>query len=111
MFQQKYWDVSNNVNLNRILKYDLCYKELGCIQTSHDYVDRVQNNVFMMIKQLGSLTFFLTFITNVNNWLPLVNTLKELQNQHFDENIIIEYDSQSLRKLVGNELVTCVHYY
>ncbi len=65
----------------------------------------------MMIKQLGPLTFFLTFIMNFNNWLPLVITLKKLQNQQLDENIITKYDSQSLRKLVGNELVTCVHNY
>jgi hypothetical protein len=48
---------------------------------------------------------------NFNNWLPLVITLKKLQNQQLDENIITKYDSQSLRKLVGNELVTCVHNY
>jgi hypothetical protein len=74
--------VSNNVNLNKRLKFDLGYKELGCIQTSCDYVVCIQNNVFMMIKQLGPLTFFKkTFIMSVNNWLPLVNILKELQNQ------------------------------
>ncbi len=57
VFYKKYWDVSNNVNLNKILKSNLGYKELGCIQTSRDYVVHIQNNVFMMIKQLGPLTF------------------------------------------------------
>jgi len=31
-----------------------------------------------MIRQLGLLTFFVTFITNVNNWPIVSNMLKEL---------------------------------
>jgi hypothetical protein len=31
-----------------------------------------------MIKQLGPLTYFVTFTTNVNNWPIFSNTLKEL---------------------------------
>ncbi len=33
-------DVSNNVNLDKILKSDLDYKELKCIRTSLDYLNQ-----------------------------------------------------------------------
>ncbi len=42
-----------NVNLEKILKFDLGYKELGHIMTSLNYLDLLQKYVFTLIKQLG----------------------------------------------------------
>jgi hypothetical protein len=39
-----------------------------------------------MIRQLGSLIFFVTFITSVNNWPILSNTLEELYEKHVTTN-------------------------
>jgi hypothetical protein len=69
-------DVSTNVNLDKILKSNLGYKELSCIRTSLDYLDCLHKDVFVMIKQLGPPTFFMTFTTSVNNWLIFIKTLK-----------------------------------
>ncbi len=56
-------DVSNNVNLDKILKSDLGYKEWGYIRTSPDYLDHIRKYFFAMIKELGPPTFFVTFTT------------------------------------------------
>ncbi len=54
-------DVSTNVNLNKILKFDLGFKELGHIRTYMDYLDHFHKNVFAMIRELGPPTFFAMF--------------------------------------------------
>jgi hypothetical protein len=69
-------DVSTNVNLNKILKSNLGYKELRHIRTSWNYLDCLCINVFAMIRQFGPPTFFVTFTTCVKNWLILTKTLK-----------------------------------
>ncbi len=43
-------DVSTNVNLDKILKLDLGYKELSCIRTSPNYLDRLHKDVFAIIR-------------------------------------------------------------
>jgi hypothetical protein len=60
-------DVSINVNLDKILKSCLGYKELSRIRTFLDYLDRLCKDVFAMIKQLGPPTFFMTFTIGVTN--------------------------------------------
>jgi hypothetical protein len=45
-------DVSKNVNLEKILKYVLCYKKLGHIRTSSNYLNWLWKDVFTMIGQL-----------------------------------------------------------
>jgi hypothetical protein len=104
-------DVSTNVNVDKILKLDLGYKELSRIRTSSDYLDCLCKDVLAMIRQLGPLTFFMTF-TSVNNWPILVKTLKKLYDQYIDENLGIKRDALlNIRELVRNDLVTCARYY
>jgi hypothetical protein len=65
-----------------------------------------------MIRQLGPLTFFVTFTTSVNNWPILSNTLKELYEKHVTTNQTnnnVNY-TLSIRE-VRNDHVTCTHYY
>jgi hypothetical protein len=69
--------------LNRVLKIsdvlinvNLGYKQLSRIRKFPNYLDCLRENVFVMIRQLGPLTFFMTFTTCVNNWLILIKTLK-----------------------------------
>ncbi len=71
-------DVLNNVNLDKILKSNLDYKELRHIQTSPNYLDQLWKDVFAMIKQLRPPTFFVRFTTCINNWPTFIKTLKQL---------------------------------
>jgi len=50
-------NVSNNVNLDKLLKANLGYKKLGRIRTSLDYLNSFWKDVFIMIKQLGPPSF------------------------------------------------------
>ncbi len=69
-------DVSTNLNLDQTLKLDLGYKKLSHIRTFLDYLDHFCKDVFIMIRQLGPSTFFVTFTTCVNNWPIPIKTLK-----------------------------------
>jgi hypothetical protein len=57
-------DVSINMNLDKILKSGLGCKKLNRRRTFSDYLDCFYKDVFVMIRQLGPPTFFVTF-TNV----------------------------------------------
>jgi hypothetical protein len=60
-------DVSNNVNLDLKISYDLGYQKLSHIKTFTNYFDYLWKDVFTMIKQLGPSTFFMTFTMSINN--------------------------------------------
>jgi hypothetical protein len=70
--------VSNNVNLDKLLKVNLRYKELGHLRTSPKYLYCLCKDVFAMIKQLGPPTLFVTFTTSINNWPTLIETFKRI---------------------------------
>jgi hypothetical protein len=76
-------DVLNNVNLDRLLKSNLGYKEWGRIRTFPNHLDCFHKDAFVLIKQLGPPTFFITFTMGVNNWLALIETLKEWHDQQY----------------------------
>jgi hypothetical protein len=48
--------------------------------------------MFVMIKQLGPPTFFVTYTTNVNNWPILVKLLKELYDDYICKNVGLKND-------------------
>ncbi len=79
----------------------------SCVKISLDYLYLLQKDIFAMIRQLRPPTFFITFITSVNNWSSLNKTLKKLYVQHYGKND----DTFDKRELVRNDLVTCVWYY
>jgi len=72
-----------------------------------NYLYRLQKDLSAMIKQLRPPTFFITFITSVNNRSSLSKTLKKIYIQHYGKND----DTFDKKKLVRNDLVTCVRYY
>jgi len=61
-----------------------------------------------MIRQLGPLTFFVTFTISVNNWPIFSNTLNELYEKHVNTNQAnnnVNY-TLSIRKVI-NDHVAC----
>jgi hypothetical protein len=64
-------DVINKPNLDVILHFDLGYMDLLGLHTSFDYLNQLGKYVFVMIQQLSSPTFFVTF-TNVESKLHLL---------------------------------------
>jgi hypothetical protein len=88
-------DVSNNVNLDKLLKSNLGYCELTHIITFIDYLDHLQKDIFVMIRKTGPPTFFVTFTTSVNNWSILMMTLKDTFQT---------FSTQ--RKMIFNDLLT-----
>ncbi len=65
-------DVQNNVNLDKLLIFNLGYKKLRCMRTSLDYLDCFRKDIFAMIRQLKPLTFFATFTMGVNKWPTII---------------------------------------
>ncbi len=102
-------DVSNNVNLDKILKLDLGYKKLGRIRTSLDYLDHIHKDVFVMIRQLGPPTFFVTFTIGVNNWPILIITLKELYDDYICKNVSLKMTNHWTLKNLSEMTLSLAH--
>lgn len=104
--------MSIDVNLNKILKFDLGIWKLNCIKTFPNYLDHFQKDLFVMIKQFGPPPLFVKLIMGVNNWPIFMTTFKNLHTQHFNENIITNNDNSLNNKcLVTNHPITCVWSY
>jgi len=105
-------DVSNNVNLDKILKFDLDYKELRCIWTSPNYLDRLWKDECAMNRQLRPHTFFVRFTTCINNWPTFIKTLKRLYKKLTNKKTRIKNcNSPTIKILVNIDHVIYVRYY
>jgi len=102
-------DVSNNVNLDNMLKLELGYKKLGHIRTSPDYLDHIHKDVFGMIRQLRPPTFFVTFTTNVHNWPILIITLKELYDDYICKNVSLKMTNHWTLKNLSKMILSLAH--
>lgn len=58
------------------------YVDFKRIRISPDYVNQSKKNFFVMIRQLGPPTFFLTFSSVEQSWDPIVATLQYLHKLH-----------------------------
>jgi len=67
------------------------YSKLSKIRTSPIHYDQLRKIEFAIIRQLGPSTFFVTFTTDHNNWLEIIQTLEELQD-------IINYNKETIYK-------------
>jgi hypothetical protein len=64
-----------------------------------------------MIRQLGPLTFFVTFTTCINNWLGLIEMFKLLYNKHYNKINEINNNIPNIEELIKNDPITCARYY
>jgi hypothetical protein len=69
------WD---KPNLDNIFKSYLSYHDLQSLRNSLEYFERLRNNLFLMIRQLGPLTFFVTFTYTKRLWDPFIKALHTL---------------------------------
>ncbi len=100
-------DVSNNVNLNKILKS----KEVRSYYNISKWFKLILKRCFRNDYTIWSSIFLVTFTTCVNNWPIFVKTLKDLHIEHV-QNLHIENKYLSnIKDLVKNDSITCVRYY
>jgi len=74
----KTFQVQDKTHLNNIFKSYLSYRDLQSLRNSHDYFEKLQKNLFVMIKQLGPPTSFVTFVYAERLWDLLIKTLHTL---------------------------------
>ena len=64
-----------------------------------------------MIRQLGLLTFFVTFTSAEHQWTPLVNALFELQRKRRKRKHIETIEDFDIDSIIRKNLVTCSQHY
>ncbi len=65
-------------NLDNIFKSYLSYHNLQGLRNSHDSFEKLRKKLFVMIKQLGPPTFFVTFIFTKRLWGHFIKALYTL---------------------------------
>jgi hypothetical protein len=65
-----------------------------------------------MIGQLGSPTFFVTFNSAKNEWLPLLQCLYDFNSKKLGFNMPFDkLEMKHIVDLIQSNHITCVHYY
>ena len=71
-------DAMKNTSIESILRSKIDYKDFQAIKTSSNYKEKLRSNLFAMIRQLGTPTFFITFSCAERLWSPLKRALEAL---------------------------------
>lgn len=99
-------DVIDKHDLNKILNSKLRCREIKSIRTFLDYLHHFRKNVFVMICQLGPLTFVVTFTSAESKWINLIESLHELKISHNISNTNIQHEDKDIYELVKRDLIT-----
>jgi hypothetical protein len=79
---------------------------------SLDYLSKLRQDEFAMIRQLGPPTFFVAFTNAKSKWTTLMSTLHTLNKNHMEIlKLFDELESKHFTNLVIFDPVTCTHYY
>jgi len=108
----KVYQVCKKLNLDIIFKSYLSYHDLESLCNSPNYFERLRNFLFIMIQQLGLLTFFVNFTSVERLWDPLIKVLHTLHVSRLNlPNKIKDLQSIHVPELKWIDLVTCARYY
>jgi hypothetical protein len=81
--------VTSLPNLDVILHFDLLYVDLLSVNTSPDYLNQLQKDVFAMIRQLGPPTFFVTITSAKSKWLLLLKCLYDINSKKLNNTFLL----------------------
>jgi len=105
-------DLTSKLNLDKLLWSDLRYYNLTHLRMSPDYLSKLRQDEFAMIRQLGPPTFFVAFTNAKSKWTTLMSTLHTLNKNHMEIlKLFDELESKHFTNLVIFDPVTCTHYY
>ncbi len=74
----KVYQIQNKPNLNNIFKSYLGYCDLKGLRNSFNYFERLRKKIFIMIRQFGLLTFFVTLTFVKRLWDLFITVLDAL---------------------------------
>ncbi len=95
-----------------ILHFDLGYMDLLELRTSLDYLSWLKKDVFAMIQQLDTPTFFVTFMNVKSKWIPLLKCLYDLNNKKLGFNIPFDkLEPKHVANIIWSDPITCARYY
>ena len=100
--------VRQDTNIEKILHSKTGYRDFDALRTTPDYKQRLKNNLFAMIRQLGPPTFFVTFSAAERLWPDLIeclNVLNPILQAHDESTSAYE------RRLIRSDPITCARYY
>lgn len=101
-------NVCTDTNIENLLHSKIGYKDFQSVRTSPDYKEKLKSNLFAMIRQLGTPTFFVTFSSAERLWPPLITALEKLNPQKKTNE---ESPSSYVQRLLRSDPVTTVRYY
>jgi hypothetical protein len=104
-------DVKYKVNLEKTPKSNIRYIDFKNIHTSPHYLQQNKKSIFVMIWQLGPLTFFITFTSAEHCWDPLVAVIFDLHRNKKRKKQTDTLENNDINYLIRKDPVACTHYY
>lgn len=103
-----YSKACRDTTIEQILSSKKGYRDFENLRTSPDFKEKLKKNLFVMIRRLGTPTFFVTFSTAERLWTDLIACLQALNpSQRAPDETVAAYE----QRLVRLDPITCVRYY
>ena len=71
-------NAKNKDNIKNLIQHDDAFKVLRCLRCSPSFWEQKKKELFAMIRQLGSPTFFVTFSSAETKWCELLVILQKI---------------------------------
>lgn len=96
---------------NLVKQYD-GFKVLRNLRGSPPYWEQAKKDVFAMIRQQGTPTWFCSFSAAETKWIPLIKCLNKLVNKHsLSDEEVNELTWEEKCILINSYPVTCARYF
>ena len=105
-------DLKKEGALEQLVHLDEVYRFLRALRGSPPYFEKAKKDLFAMIRQLGSATFFCSFSAAETKWNHLLRTLGELLDSKIysnDQLNAMTWEEKS--RLIQSDPVTCARHF
>ena len=104
--------LKNSANVNEFLFKDDAFRFMNTIRGSPPYFQKMQKDLFAMIRQLGAATLFLSFSAAETKWTHLLKTLAKVgDGKDLTDDQVKDMDWEEKCRLIRKEPAVCAMHF
>ena len=105
-------DLKKDGGLEKLVHHDEGYKFLKASRGSPSYFEQAKRDLFAMIRQLGTATFFCSFSSAETQWIHLLRILGQLvDHKQFTNDELVNLNWEEKCTLIQSDPVTCARHF
>ncbi|CAB4042084.1 Hypothetical predicted protein, partial [Paramuricea clavata] len=110
--QYKAGDLKSKASIQKLVHLDEGFRVLRNLRGSPPYFEKLKKDLFAMIRQLGTPTWFCSFSAAETRWPHLLRMLGRIvEGKDYSDQEITEMTWQKKSELIQNDPVTCARHF